>query len=149
MSRLRSPAVRSSVAAKFRVFATNLTDAERAVYDMTPRILAMARLAAGDIPVRISETMRMLATDCTAGVWDPGRGWIVIKRDVLSSAEEYAGTLLHEAAHAASGTSDMSREFEATLTLLLGRAAVAALDVSGSSKEYDRPRTGFWRRGGP
>ena len=131
------------------VEAGSLTDAERAVYDMTPRILAMARLAAGDIPVRISETMRMLATDCTAGVWDPGRGWIVIKRDVLSSAEEYAGTLLHEAAHAASGTSDMSREFEATLTLLLGRAAVAALDAQRAPEESDRPRTGFWRRGGP
>ena len=130
------------------VEAADLTDAERAVYDMTPRILAMARLEMGIIPVRISETMRMLTTDCTAGVWDPIKGWIVIKRDVLSSAEEYAGTLLHEAAHAASGTSDMSREFEGALTMLLGRAAVAAVSEGSASREPDKPRSRFWRRGG-
>ena len=109
------------------VEAADLTDAERAVYDMTPRILAVARLGMGGIPVLISETMRMLATDCTAGVWEPDKRRIVIKRDALSSAEAYAGTLLHEAAHAASGTSDMSREFEEALTMLLGRTAAAAV----------------------
>lgn len=130
------------------VEAADLTDAERAVYDMTPAILSMAKLQMGNIPVRISETMRMLATDCTAGVWDPNKGWIIIKRDALASAEEYAGTLLHEAAHATSGTSDMSREFEAALTMLLGRAAVAAVSEGSASREPDKPRSRFWRRGG-
>ena len=125
------------------VEAADLTDAERAVYDMTPCILAMARLQMGNIPVRISETMRMLATDCTAGVWDHNKGWIIIKRDALADAEEYAGTLLHEAAHATSGTSDMSREFEVALTMLLGRAAVAAVGEEAAPKESDRTSRGF------
>lgn len=124
------------------VEASDLTDAERAIYDMTPRILAVARLGMGGIPVLISETMRMLATDCTAGVWEPDKRRIVIKRDALSSAEAYAGTLLHEAAHAASGTSDMSREFEEALTMLLGRAAAAAVAREAAPDGADRARPG-------
>jgi hypothetical protein len=34
--------------------------------------------------------------------------------------KDYAGTLLHETAHAVSGSSDVSREFEMELTQLLG-----------------------------
>ena len=126
----------------------DLADAERAVYDMTPDILAMARLGLGNIPVKISETMRMTATDCTTGVWEPTKGWIIIKRDALSSAEEYAGTLMHEAAHAASGAPDASREFEEALTRLLGRAAIAAVTTSGAAGESGGgQRSRFWRRG--
>lgn len=110
----------------------DLTDAERAVYGTTRGLLDMANLGMGSIPVKISETLRMVSADCTAGVWEPTEGRIIIKRDALSSAEGYAGTLLHEAAHAASGAPDVSREFEEALTTLLGRAAIAAAPPSPS-----------------
>jgi len=41
----------------------------------------------------------------------------------LENLQAYAGTLSHETAHACSGASDVSEEFEATLTDLLGRLA--------------------------
>jgi len=34
--------------------------------------------------------------------------------------KDYAGTLLHETAHALSGASDVSREFELELTRIIG-----------------------------
>ena len=45
------------------------------------------------------------------GVWEPSIKRIVIKREQLTKIELYAGTLLHEAAHALSGAGDVSREF--------------------------------------
>ena len=104
-----------------------LTKAERVVYDMTPRLLAMTGTDMDGIQVRISETLRKRAIDSTAGVWDPDQERIIIKRDVLSSAEEYAGTLLHAATRAASGAPGMTRKFEAALTHLLGMVAIAAV----------------------
>lgn len=43
------------------------------------------------------------------------------KRAQLRSLEGYAGTLLHEIAHARSGAVDISSEFEKSLTDLLGK----------------------------
>ena len=127
---------------------SDLTDAERAVYDTTPCLLAMAGLDLGRMPVRISETMRMLATDSTAGVWDASEGWAVVKRDVLSSAEGYAGTILNVATRASCGAPSVTRKFEMALTSLLGRVAVAAMGKQDASTEPDKPFHGFWRRGG-
>jgi hypothetical protein len=53
------------------------------------------------------------------GIWDAPN--IIIKRTVLKSMEHYAGTLLHEIAHAKSGADDVTREFEMSLTDLLGK----------------------------
>lgn len=41
--------------------------------------------------------------------------------------QSYAGTLLHETAHARSGASDVSEEFETALTKLLGMLASKGL----------------------
>ena len=76
--------------------------------------------------VRISETLR-LTRDDTNGVWDPSLPAIVIKREMLRSALDFGGTLLHEAAHALSGTVDATREFEWVLTTYLGKTSTAAL----------------------
>jgi len=38
------------------------------------------------------------------GLWDPSNQFIIIKRKVLKNGERYAGVLLHEIAHAISGT---------------------------------------------
>lgn len=76
--------------------------------------------------VLISETLR-LTRDDTNGVWDPQLKAIVIKREMLESLRDYAGTLLHETAHALTGTVDATREFEWVLTEYLGRTSTAAL----------------------
>lgn len=104
-----------------------LSASERALFDRTPEILALIGVGRGDSPeVRISETMRV-GLDSTLGVWDLELRSIVIKRAQLCSLPQYAATLLHEAAHATTGTSDVTREFEAVLTGYLGRTADQAL----------------------
>lgn len=78
--------------------------------------------------VRISNTMRM-RTDGRAqaeGVWDPGNQWIVVKRSCLDSAAHFAAVLLHELGHSMSGAGDVSEEFEAALTTLLGQTGSKA-----------------------
>ena len=69
-----------------------------------------------------------------AGVWEPVEGWIVIKRDQLRSLSRFAGTLLHEVAHAETGTPDISAGFEDALTGELGDIATSSL-ADGSSGE--------------
>lgn len=59
----------------------------------------------------------------TTGVWEEDTGRIIIKRSQLKSLESFAGTLLHEVAHARCGWPDTSREFEHELTALLGLIA--------------------------
>lgn len=57
------------------------------------------------------------------GLWESDKERIVVKRSQLNSLEAYAGTLLHETAHAKSGAGDISREFECELTNLLGKTS--------------------------
>jgi hypothetical protein len=104
------------------VSPSKLTPSERAIYEVTPKILTLI----GGLPsnvkeIKISETMRMetYAFVEAVGLWDPPS--IIIKRTQLRSLEEYAGTLLHEIAHASSGAPDISSEFEQSLTELLGK----------------------------
>ena len=102
-----------------------LDDAERSVYERTGEILDLVE-ADDDLEVRISETMR-ISRDDTDAVWDPELDAIVIKRARLKSLPDYAATLLHEAAHAMTGTHDATREFENVLTGYLGKTSNAAL----------------------
>ena len=99
-----------------------LRPAERAVFDVTPKIFALI----GGLPrnvkaIKISETMRMesFSFEEAEGLWASPN--IIIKRTVLRSIERYAGTLLHEVGHAQSGAEDITREFEISLTALLGK----------------------------
>ena len=112
----------NSFAFKF-ISEKDLTHRERAVFAKTSAIFDLI----GGKPkiikdVLISETMRMNVFSYreTAGIWEPGEQRIIIKRDQLKSLQSYAGTLLHETAHARSGASDVSEEFETALTNLLG-----------------------------
>lgn len=105
-----------------------LTSRERGVFGTTPTLLRLIGIEGGASPeVLISETMRV-GLDSTQGVWDPNLQAIVIKRDQLTSIEDYGGTLLHEAAHATTGAVDATRFFESVLTRYLGLIAGAALD---------------------
>jgi hypothetical protein len=80
--------------------------------------------------IAISETMRLGATGYAeaTGVWEPKEGRIVIKRDRLATLASYAGTLLHEVAHAATSTADVSAPFEEALTAELGVIASGELE---------------------
>jgi len=98
--------------------------AEKMIFDMTNKIFALIGGKPNRIrEVMISETMRSELGSFveSEGLWEVATGRIIIKRTQLRSIEKYAGTLLHEATHAASGSPDVSRDFEIELTKLLGQ----------------------------
>jgi hypothetical protein len=112
------------------VKVNDLTKQERDVFKKTPAIFALI----GGRPkvikaVLISETMRVqtFAYHEAEGVWEPSTQRIIIKRNQLKNVQTYAGTLLHEAAHARSGATDVTEEFETALTELLGSVAKNSL----------------------
>jgi hypothetical protein len=104
----------------------DLSPGERFLYERWKDITKLV----GGIPanvreIRISETMRptFLTGSDAQGLWDPASGSIIIKRSELTSLAAFAGTLLHEVAHARTGYGDVSREFENELTHMLGTLA--------------------------
>jgi hypothetical protein len=104
----------------------DLREDERAVLARTPDVFALLGLAPDQWPVVVSETMRPGARGVDAdGVWDGER--IVIHRGQLGSLRRFCATLLHEIAHARTGTDDATLEFEAALTDQLGDLGTAAL----------------------
>ena len=108
----------------------DLAPDERAVFERTDEILALRGGRPAIVKeILVSETMRLGASDFaeSQGVWEGRDGRIVVKRSELRSLETYAGTLLHELAHAISGTRDISAEFENVLTDELGGLAAAAI----------------------
>lgn len=113
------------------VTSDKLTQAERNVFDQWKTVANFV----GGLPnrvreVKISETMRpdFLTTNEAEGLWDPTSSSIVIKRTQLKTLSAFAGTLLHEIAHARSGYSDVTRDFETELTRMLG--IIAALQFA-------------------
>lgn len=105
----------------------DLTEEEKGVFALSPEIMGLVGVAENDMPdVKVSETMR-IGRDDTEGVWDPVLDAIVIKRANLGTRRSYASVLLHELAHAMTGTHDVTREFENVLTGYLGDTSTAAL----------------------
>jgi len=105
-----------------------LTAKERAVFAKTSAILGLRGGKPREVKsIAISETMRFTEGGYSEafGVWEPAEGRIVVKRSQLKSLAAYAGTLLHEIAHAVSGANDRSDEFEDALTIELGVVAAA------------------------
>ena len=102
-----------------------LTKSEKKVYSKTKSILALI----GGKPKQVKDiciTDKIYGPEyfCkTLGLWQPDEQRILILREQLSSVSEYAGTLLHECAHAISGASDVNRDFESGLTKMLGHLA--------------------------
>ena len=111
---------------------TELTDSERMVFGYKEKIMNLV----GGKPQRvhdilITETLRVGSTVCgVAGLWKPDENVIIIKRSQLSDLKSFAGTLLHEIAHAASGFHDVDRDFEVVLTDFLGKTGSDALRKS-------------------
>ena len=108
------------------VSSDRLTNAERKIFDLRDKIAALV----GSVPkkvqyIKISETMRpdFFTGSTTQGLWDEASRSIIILRKQLGSLSDFAGTLLHEIAHAKTGYDDVSREFESALTEMLGKVA--------------------------
>lgn len=101
----------------------NLTKNEKEIFSRTGDILKLVGGKPKNVKnILISETMRLEAMGYSeaTGIWEERNQRIIIKRDQLKSLRSYAGTLLHEIAHAKSGAGDVSRDFENELTNLLG-----------------------------
>ena len=108
----------------------SLTEEEREVYNRRHEILTLI----GGIPynvrnIEIVESIYQteLFRGGAVGLWEKEKGRILIKRSQLSSIRAFAGTLLHECAHAISGEDDVSREFERKLTDMLGQIVEKAI----------------------
>ena len=106
-----------------------LSMAEKKVFNTTDTIMKMVGWTDEDMPeILISNTLQkeidtssgFLRTYSAVGIYEPGHHRITILRSQLASHQSYAGTLLHEAAHAASGATDATRAFESQLTNYLG-----------------------------
>ncbi len=91
--------------------------------------------------VRVSETIRT-TFDNTGGVWDSGEHAIVVKRSLLSTPLDFAGTYLHEVAHAMTGAGDATRDFETVLTDYLGLTGTAALRSNSGLADQSPGRKG-------
>lgn len=120
------------------VEASALTASELSIFEQRDPIAAIA----GGFPlhvkgVRVSKTMRpdFLADADAVGLWDPESKCIVIRRDQLGDLKSFAGTLLHEVIHAATGYDDVTRDFENALTAVMGTAAAQACANQSPPKE--------------
>ena len=100
-----------------------MTEQELEVWECRGVILGLLRDQPGE-DIRVSETIRLTERgEMANGVWDRNDQRIVIHRNRLGNVSNFAGTLLHEAAHSRSGAPDLSKPFEDALTTLLGEVA--------------------------
>lgn len=112
---------------------SELTESERSVWARTDAILKLV----GGRPrcvkhIRITETINPLRP-CD-GLWDPEDGTILIARQQLKDSVKFAGTLIHEAAHAKSGAADKTSAFEHQLTHWLGVLASQCIESASSTE---------------
>jgi len=108
---------------------SDLTANEKEVFAYKDKIMKLVGGKSNKIKsIKISETLRVGSSVCgVAGLWQPVDGMIVIKREQLSSLNSFAGTLLHEIAHAKSGYPDVDQGFELTLSNFLGDISEKAI----------------------
>lgn len=98
-----------------------LSPSEKKVFDMSDQILSMANIFLTDFDIQISENMQKNYDFMPAkGVCNYLDKTIIIKRSELASLSLYAETLIHEAIHATTGYSDVSRNFESVLSKTIG-----------------------------
>lgn len=97
----------------------DMTDHERQVWELRKPLFELVHRPKG-YDVRVSETLRATDSDDTMGVHEGGEARIVLRRDTLSSAEDFLGILLHELAHTRTPAPDQTRAFEQVLTDFLG-----------------------------
>lgn len=104
------------------VDVNSLTADERKVYDKTEKILELI----GGKPSNVKDIQivdKIYESEIyneTVGLWISDEKRILIKRKQLGKLNNYAGTLLHECGHAISRAGDVSRDFEAEMTDIIG-----------------------------
>lgn len=107
------------------VDVSELTVDERNIYNKTSDILNT--IGGKPKSVRIIQIVDKIYENEfyyeTVGLWIQEEEKILIKRNQLSCITDYAGTLLHECAHAISYADDVSRDFENELTKIIGKLA--------------------------
>jgi hypothetical protein len=110
-----------------------LTLEEQAVFSHCAEICQLVGGLPPGITIEVSETLQkdVVSFGENVGFWDANRRVIAIKRCQLASLSPFAGTLLHELAHARSGFLDVSRSFESELTGMLGAVAVKVISPKG------------------
>lgn len=109
----------------------DLSEDERNIYNLTDSIINLIDGKPQAVKeIKISKTMQkdFYSETETGGIWDSSTGSIIILRKMLRSVKDYAGTLIHEAIHARSGTGDVNRQFETELTKAIGQISEKALD---------------------
>lgn len=102
---------------------SDLSSKEKVIYGYTNQILSLVGgkpLGVKDILISSNMRKDFLSNQDPDGLWIPKEGRIVIHRNQLKNLASYAGTLLHEIAHAKSGAQDSSRQFEQELTKYIG-----------------------------
>lgn len=99
-----------------------LTVYEKEVYNITDSILKLIGGKPKNVKkiVIVEKIYESELFNETLDLWIAGENKILIKRKQLKSLEQYAGTLLHECAHAISGADDVSHDFELKLTEIIG-----------------------------
>ena len=108
---------------------TVLSPAEQAVFELAGEVLKVLGRRGDEWQVVVSETLHLTpdGTETAHGLWDPAQRRIVINRRCLRSTDLFVATLLHEVAHAITGATDLTAEFEDGLTDLLGTVGVRAV----------------------
>ena len=107
------------------VDVSELTVDERNIYNKTSDILSLI----GGKPEAVKDILLVEKIYEHGFYYEPLGLWIqeevkiLIKRNQLSCITDYAGTLLHECAHAISYADDVSRDFENELTKIIGELA--------------------------
>lgn len=109
---------------------SELTDEELKNWKLRDDILNLLEDKPEVNEIRISETIRKVGgIEKVQGVYEHQERRIVIKRSILSNLRDFAGTLLHESAHAVNPRAeDLTRDFELTLTDLLGQISKSSLE---------------------
>jgi len=106
---------------------TQLTPDEKRVFESYSRLLDLIDIdkilfQANIHEILISENMRIQeGVDTTLGLYERETQRIIIKREQLKKLSDFAGTFLHEVAHAMSGEDDVSQDFETFLTDIIGK----------------------------
>lgn len=101
-----------------------LTEKEKAIYKLTPRIIELFGGQPKKVKsISISSTMRkdFFADVETLGCWDERTSSIILSRNTLKNIADYSGTLIHELIHAKTGEEDVTRAFESSLTVTIGK----------------------------
>jgi hypothetical protein len=106
-----------------------LDPAERDVLNVAGQMLEVVGRRRDEWQVVVSDTLHLTpdGTETAHGLWEPARRRIVINRRCLRSRELFVATLLHEIAHAITGATDLTAEFEDGLTDLLGTVGTRAV----------------------